>query len=622
MSSSSACSSSSWAQQQQHQQQQRRRINNFENSKNQCLGKRDKSSAGRIDPKAVDICAVINELPQYYTTSSCAGRCFLYRGPGIKSTNEFTRFRVSHDTIEDARRYFDLSTLSSDPTGGADPVRSIGQFEHAERLRELGLAHAERMREMGATDEAAVSPSEVLHVDESSDIEAATTASASTSASTPTTSEGDSVWLRFEPFILHVACVSQNAASDLMAAARPAFKNVGLTTWKDSKFLVAIWGDEGLDMPLSTPGGGSLLTSSSPSSSSEESSTSLSEWLATLLNERHERNWNKITRFVKGVREMPPLAPDVDQVEASGGDLPEDAAPNVPRSFDVVGDVALLHTIQTDEAEERQAIGQAIMRKNKGIKVVAVRENNLGGTERAPGDQGLSIIAGDVRSPLITSHCEYGIKCVVNLTNTFFSPRMGPERLRLCQQVARGENVLVLFAGVGMEALQIAGRTEASSVLAVELNSAAVECAQRAHRMLERNKTVKCVGAADRMEIVQGDVFEVIPTLQKNFYDRVLAPRPKEGAMDGDLGSGDGGSAFLQALLPVMKQDGGECHWYDFAADHEFPDCDRTRRQIEQVCETQGLSMEVIHVANVGSIAKRQLRVCMDFRIFPTTTTA
>jgi tRNA G37 N-methylase Trm5/tRNA(Phe) wybutosine-synthesizing methylase Tyw3 len=586
--------------------QQRRRINNFENSKNQCLGKRDKSSAGRIDPKAVDICAVINELPQYYTTSSCAGRCFLYRGPGIKSTNEFTRFRVSHDKIEDAQRYFDLSTLQSDPTGGADPVRSIGQFEHAERLRELGLAHTERLREMGATDEAATSLSEVL--DESSENEAVTT----TSASTSTTSEGDTVWLRYEPFILHVACLSQNAASDLMAAARPAFKNVGLTTWKDSKFLVAIWGDEGLDMPLSTPGG-SLLASSS------DDSTSVYEWLAILLNERHERNWNKITRFVKGVREMPPLAPDVDQVEA-GGDLQEDVEPNVPRSFDVVGDVALLHTIQTDEPEERQAIGKAIMRKNKGIKVVAVRENNLGGTERAPGDQGLSIIAGDVRSPLVTSHSEYGIKCVVNLTNTFFSPRMGPERLRLCQQVARGENVLVLFAGVGMEALQIAGRTEASSVLAVELNSAAVECAQRAHRMLERNKTVKCVGAADRMEIVQGDVFEVIPTLRKNFYDRVLAPRPKEGAMDGDLGSGDSGSAFLQALLPVMKQDGGECHWYDFAADHEFPDCDRTRRQIEQVCETQGLSMEVIHVANVGSIAKRQLRVCMDFRIFPTTT--
>jgi tRNA (guanine37-N1)-methyltransferase len=467
-------------------------------------------------------------------------------------------------------------------------VRSIGQFEHAERLRELGV-----------TDEAAVSPSEIPY-DKSSEKEV--------EASPVSSSEGDTVWLRFEPFILHVACRSQAAASDLMAAARPAFKNVGLTTWNNSKYLVAIWGDEGLDMPLCTPSG-SLLASSD--------TASLPEWLATLINERHERNWNKIIRFVKGVRELPPLELDEYHVEEEG--LHEDV-PNVPRSFDVVGDVALLHAIQTDDPEERQAVGEAIMRKNKGIKVVAVRQVALGGSERAPGDQGLSIIAGAVRSPLITTHGEYGIKCVVNLSHTFFSPRMGPERLRLCQQVARGENVLVLFAGVGMEALQIAGRTEASSVLAVELNSEAVECAQRAHRMLERNKAVKCVGAADRLEIVQGDVLEIIPTLQKNFYDRVLAPRPKEGAMDGDLGSGDSGAAFLEALLPVMKQDGGECHWYDFAADHEFPTCDRTRRMIERVCETQGLSMEVIHVANVGSIAKRQLRVCMDFRIFQNLT--
>jgi hypothetical protein len=44
----------------------------------------------------------------------------------------------------------------------------------------------------------------------------------------------------------------------------------------------------------------------------------------------------------------------------------------------------------------------------------------------------------------------------------FQSQNRGPERRRICQQVARGEKVLVLFSGVGMEALQIAGRTEAS----------------------------------------------------------------------------------------------------------------------------------------------------------------
>ena len=76
-----------------------RRKNDFDNSKAQCLGKRDKSFAGRIDPHVVEICGIINEREDMYTTSSCAGRCFMYRGEGIKSTSTFTRFRISHEKI-------------------------------------------------------------------------------------------------------------------------------------------------------------------------------------------------------------------------------------------------------------------------------------------------------------------------------------------------------------------------------------------------------------------------------------------------------------------------------------------------------------------------------------------
>lgn len=251
------------------------------------------------------------------------------------------------------------------------------------------------------------------------------------------------------------------------------------------------------------------------------------------------------------------------------------------------------------------------------IKIVVSRQSNLEGTERSPGTTGFLQLAGAVkRSPLMTSHAEYGIKCVIDLNHTFFSPRMGPERLRICQQVARGEHVLVLFAGVGMEALQIAGRTEASSVVAVEMNPIAVQCLRRSHELLKRNRAIKCVGAAERLTVVEGNVLNVIPEqMHANTYDRVLAPRPKEGSMDGDLGQGDGGKDFLEALLPVMKQDGGECHWYDFVADHEYPLCARTRQFLERTCNSLGLDMEVLHVANAGSVAMRQFRVCIDFRI-------
>jgi tRNA G37 N-methylase Trm5 len=166
-----------------------------------------------------------------------------------------------------------------------------------------------------------------------------------------------------------------------------------------------------------------------------------------------------------------------------------------------------------------------------------------------------------------------------------------------------------------MDALQIAGRTEASSVVAIDLNPIAIQCARRAHRMLERNNAVEGADAANRLEIVEGDVIVHLETLKRDYYDRIVAPRPKEGASDGDIGNGDGGALFLEALLPVMKQSGGECHWYDFAADHELPSCDRTRSFITQTCNQQGLHVDFLHVAQVGSVAKRQFRVCLDFRI-------
>ena len=556
-----------------------RRRNDFENAKGQCLGKRDKSFAGRIDPKAVDACGIINEREEMYTTSSCAGRCFMYVGPGIKSSHDFKRFRISHNKIEDPNRFFDLSTIAEDPSGGGDPIRTVGQYDY-----------------------------------KTTDGDTTTADDAQTDNKDDSTSD-QTIWLRYEPFILHVACRSLSDASLLMATARPAFKNVGLTHWKERRYLVAIWGDEGLEMPLCTPDGTSLYP------------PSMRSWLAELVNERQTRNWAKIERFCNSLREMKPFEDDADEehalslsnfsVNGSTGTFDVGVDDNnggtkrlVPRSFDVIGDVAYLHSMPEGDPE---AVGTAIMNKNKSIKVVVARQSTLEGTERAPGDEGLAIIAGAQRSPLITTHTEFGIRCVVDLNHCFFSPRMGQERLRICQQAARGEDVLVCFAGVGMEAIQISGRTEASSVVAVELNQVAVLCAKRGHRMLGNNKAVKTTGAAERLEILQGDVLEVLPSLNRKF-DRILAPRPKEGKLDGDLGSGDGGEAFLRVMVKHMK-DGAECHWYDFVADHEYPACDRTRSLIEKVCNQEGLDMKVLHAAHVGSLAKRQIRLCLDFKV-------
>lgn len=615
--------------------QQQQHSTHFQTRKFNCLSKRDKSSAGRIDPRAVDICAALNQRDEYYTTSSCAGRCYLYCGDGIKSWSSsaeegegklgfFKRYRVNHDLVHEPQRYFDFTSLISgqDPTGGGDPIPTIGQFDHGNNA-----AFKSKL------EETAFEPK------------------------TP-------IWLRFEPFILHVMCRSLKAASVLMALARPSFKNVGLTSWNaiggdddmdDSKgsmnqqckgggarYIVAICGDEGVDMPLSLPSSPGVGLYYNPD---DEDTSKNAEWLAQLVNERHSRNWKKIDRFAEAARGLDEGDVDIEytrdvegaihgidrvelnqsnHIDGSGSGYNDHQSKRassglpIPRSYDVVGDVAVLNSLPEGDEETQRKVGEWIMSRNKAMKICVARTNALSTAHRSPGTGGLVQLAGPPRNPIVTSHYEYGVKCVVDLQNTFFSPRMAPERLRLSQSVARGERVLVVFAGVGMEALQIVARTEAKEVIAIERNEVAAECLRRAKRMLDRNKTATCPGggkgAAERLSIVEGDALDILPTLEKSSFDRIVAPRPKEGTSDGDMGTGDAGKEFLLAMLPLLKVK-GEVHWYDFAADHELPTCDRTRQTVQTVCQSLGLEMEVIHVAKVGSIAKRQFRVCMDFRI-------
>jgi tRNA(Phe) wybutosine-synthesizing methylase Tyw3 len=420
---------------------------NFQTRKSNCLSKRDKSSAGRIDPRAVEICDAVNRRSEYYTTSSCAGRCFLYRGDGIKSWQRrpdddddvgttstvgngqirggegvaddgaagvgsehggkfgfFERYRVNHDLIREPTRYFDLSTLVGglDPTGGGDAIPCVGQFDH-------GNNAAFRTRLVGS------SPS-----------------SSSVAPAAP-------VWLRYEPFILHVMCRSLGASSALMALARPAFKNVGLTSWHDGgggdgddkdrgmggrndrqskagRYLVAIWGDEGLDMPLSLPSTPERGVFYNPE---DGESVKNAIWLAQLINERHARNWKKIERFVESMRSLDDDPVDLvdgddlggnrdvtDGVEWTMGDSnlgagdiqSEGASLGLPRSYDgkryrpsadntfdccpaklllrvsflrlqVVGDVAILNSLPKGDVDAQRKVGESIMSRNKAIKV-------------------------------------------------------------------------------------------------------------------------------------------------------------------------------------------------------------------------------------------------------------
>jgi tRNA G37 N-methylase Trm5 len=155
------------------------------------------------------------------------------------------------------------------------------------------------------------------------------------------------------------------------------------------------------------------------------------------------------------------LAHDSDDDTETGQESP--AVSKLPRHYDIIGDVALLHALPEHVVteEDMQELGAAILTKNPRLRICALRRGRMEGDEKkAP----IQVLAGKERTPLLTTHVESGVNYVVNIGECFFSPRMGLERLRLCNSVGRKEEILVLFAGCGCEALQIAVKTEGTEI--------------------------------------------------------------------------------------------------------------------------------------------------------------
>lgn len=139
----------------------------FDIDKRNILSKQDKSKKGSIDEAIRPLLELMNSQRDFYTTSSCSGRVYLWTGSGKK--NETTWLRVHHGLIDE-----DFLKVKNDS----------------------GL-----------------------------------------------------IWLRLEPFILHVACRDMAAANNLLERSKKIYKKSCLLS-TTNKIIVEVRGSEFLEMPL------------------------------------------------------------------------------------------------------------------------------------------------------------------------------------------------------------------------------------------------------------------------------------------------------------------------------------------------------------------------------------
>ena len=202
-------------------------------------------------------------------------------------------------------------------------------------------------------------------------------------------------------------------------------------------------------------------------------------------------------------------------------------------SFDVIGDIAMVEI--GAELEPKQAlVAKAVMRLYPHVKTVVKKTEGTGGPYRI---RPVEVIAGEKRTRTISK--ENGLSLAVDLNKAYYNPRMASERMRVVEQIGKektGENVLVLFAGVGPYAILAEKKTpvdaKPAKIIAIELNPDAVE-------MMKENLVLnKC----KKIEVIEGDVAEIL--LQPRFHsfaDRIIMPHPTESLR------------FLPAALAAAK---------------------------------------------------------------------
>ncbi len=179
------------------------------------------------------------------------------------------------------------------------------------------------------------------------------------------------------------------------------------------------------------------------------------------------------------------------------------------RGYDLLGDIAIIEF--TGKAAHRRIIARALMDSNSAIRTVLLKAGPISGRYRT---RKLSFIAG--RRNYVANYRENGCVFRFDVRKVFFSNRLSFERSRILRLVNGGENVVVMFAGIGPFAIEIAKAAKDSRVIAMELN-------RQACRHMEENAVLNKTG---NVEVVKGDVHR-LSSMYRNVADRIIMPLPK-----------------------------------------------------------------------------------------------
>jgi len=262
---------------------------------------------------------------------------------------------------------------------------------------------------------------------------------------------------------------------------------------------------------------------------------------------------------------------------------------SVPKSYDIVGDIAVLRVPATLD-HRKKLIAEAVMHVDRHVKTVLNQIGPVSGDFRL---RGLEHLLGEEKTE--TVHRETGCVFKVDLKECYFSPRLSYERMRVARLIKPGEVVLNMFAGVGSFSIIIAKNARPRRVYSIDINPVAV----RYHR-----ENVKINKVEHLVDIIEGDAKKLIEGRLRGVADRVLMPLPEKA------------HEHIEPARLALKPEGGWIHYQGF--EHAGTEEDPIKKAWERVAKELlrlGFDFEVPHSRIVRDVGPRWYQIVLDILI-------
>lgn len=248
------------------------------------------------------------------------------------------------------------------------------------------------------------------------------------------------------------------------------------------------------------------------------------------------------------------------------------------KSFDVLGNIAIIDA----KGITARKMAKIIMDTHRNVRTVLRKGGAVAGRYRV---RKYVFVAG--KRECIARYRENGCSFLFDIRKVFFSPRLAYERNRIASNSSGRERVIVMFAGVGPFAIEIAKRNPSTEVIAIEANRDAYDYMVKNIRL---NKT-------PNVTPVFGDV-DKTSSRYKGFAERIVMPLPGES------------HKYLDAALAMA---GRSCtiHYYVFAED----DGDTEIKRLKKWVRSRGFRFRLVGRRVARPYSPLISEIVIDFRV-------